>query len=63
LEIRLGSEIKGRAKENKKTSSGGKNPQLWENSPEAVDTRKELAKLACVSHDTISEKVLPEAIK
>ena len=59
MEIRLGSEIAARAKANQK-AAGGAVPQK---SAEAVDTRKELAKLAGVSHDTISEKVLPEAIK
>jgi len=58
LAIRLGSEITARAKANQKTSTGGKNPQLIQKSGEAVNTDKELAKLAGVSHDTISKKVL-----
>ena len=63
LAIRLGSEIAARAKANLKTSSGGKNPQPLQISAEAVDTRKELAKLAGVSHKNISKKILLEAIK
>ena len=55
LAIRLRSEIVERAKENQKTSSGGKNPQLIQKSGKAVNTDKELAKIAGVSHDTISK--------
>ena len=51
LAIRLGSEIAERAKANKK-ASGGAVPQK---SDKPVDVNKELAKLAGVSHDTISK--------
>lgn len=44
-----------KAKANQATSTGGANPQLRQNSDKAepVDTKKEVAKLADVSHDTI----------
>lgn len=58
--MRLKSAIKGRAKENQRTSTGGSNPQLVQKSAEPVKTRDEVAKLAGVSHDTIdkTEKIL-----
>ena len=51
LALRLESEIAGRAKKNQK-SAGGAVPQK---SAEAVETRKELAKLAGVSHNTVDK--------
>ena len=46
--------ISARAKENQKTSTGGINPQLSANLPEAaIDTREELAKSSGVSHSNI----------
>jgi len=51
LALRLEAEIAGRAKKNQKFA-GGAVPQK---SAEAVETRKELAKLAGVSHNTVDK--------
>jgi ParB-like chromosome segregation protein Spo0J len=61
--------IEAKAKENLKTSTGGKNPRPCQKSDNpAIDTKKELAKIAGVSHDTIHkveviENQAPEDIK
>lgn len=49
--------IAAKAKERQATSTGGKNPQLRQKSAQAETgkTREELAKLAGVSRDTISQ--------
>lgn len=52
------------AKENLKTSTGGLNPQPCQNSDKpAIDTKKEIAKSAGVSHDTVAkvETILKQA--
>lgn len=62
LALKLKPVIRERAKEKQITSTGGESPQLLPNSAKAVktDTRKELAKIAGVSPDTIwkTEKIL-----
>lgn len=52
-----------KAKENQKTSTGGKEPRPLQKSAKAenVDTRKEIAKVAHVSHDTIAKVKLIKA--
>ena len=45
--------IAAKAKENLKTSTGGSEPQPCQISVKAVDTKREVAKLAGVSHETI----------
>lgn len=58
LAIRLESVFADRAKANQATSTGGSTPQLKQNSAEAathIETRKEVAKAAGVSHDTVSK--------
>ncbi|MFL0197626.1 hypothetical protein ACJDU8_18945 [Clostridium sp. WILCCON 0269] len=54
LALKLEPVIAERAKENLKTSTGGKNPRPCQKSDNpAIDTKKELAQIAGVSHDTI----------
>ena len=57
LALRLEATIAARAKKNLATSTGGSNPQPCQISDKAapVDTKKELAKIAGVSHDTIAK--------
>jgi transcriptional regulator with XRE-family HTH domain len=65
MALELKEIISEKAKENQKTSTGGSNPQLLQNSAEGeapINTREELAKKAGVSHDTIAriEKIKSE---
>ena len=64
LALRLEDEIKVRAKENQKIRKGdqpGASTQKSAELPKQTETRKEIAKLAGVSHDTISKvKVIEE---
>ncbi len=59
IELALGKEsliqAVAEAKTNQRTSSGGSHPQLLQNSAEAesIDIRKQVAKIAHLSHDTI----------
>jgi phage N-6-adenine-methyltransferase len=57
LALKLKPLVAARAKANQATSTGGKNPQLMQNSSEAepVSTREEITKKSGVSHDTISK--------
>jgi len=56
LALKLEEIIAAKAKENQATSTGGAHPQLCQNSDKAaIDTKKELAKVARVSHDTIAK--------
>ena len=57
LALRLESTIAARAKKNLATSTGGANPQPCQiyDKAEPIDTKKELAKIAGVSHDTIAK--------
>ena len=57
LALKLEDFYKAKAKENLKTSTGGVNPRPLQKSVKAekIDTQKELAKIAGVSHDTISK--------
>ena len=62
LALKLEDVFKAKAKENLKTSTGGTNPQpLQKSAKAAIDTRKELAKVANVSHDTIAKVKVIEA--
>jgi len=47
--------IAAKAKAKQKTSTGGANPQLKQNSAKAekTETREELARMAGISHDTL----------
>jgi len=56
LALKMKPLISKKAKENLVTSTGGATPQPCQNSDKAaIDTKKELAKIADVSHDTISK--------
>jgi hypothetical protein len=64
LALKLKNIYAEKAKENLKTSTGGVNPQPCQNSDKVgIDTKKELAKIAGVSHDTIQkvEKIQDKA--
>lgn len=63
LALELEDVFSARAKENQKTSTGGINPQLCQISDKAaIDTKKEVAKVANVSHDTIAKVKRIEAV-
>lgn len=53
LALKLKPLIQKKAKGNLKTSTGGNNPRPLQNSVNPVNSQKELAKIAGVSHDTI----------
>lgn len=57
LALRLEETIAARAKGRQATSTGGTTPQLKQISAEAgrIETRKEIAKVAGVSHDTVAK--------
>ena len=58
IALQLEELLKPKAKANQRTSTGGAKPQLKQKSAEAeppIETRKEIAKSANVSHDTISK--------
>ncbi len=64
LALKLEDIIRRKAKENQVTSTGGVHPQLCQNSDKAtIDTKKELAKVARVSHDTIAPGAGQDAIR
>lgn len=55
LALKLEPLLAAKAKENLKTSTGGANPRpLQISAKAAVDTRKDLARIAGVSHGTLS---------
>ena len=56
LALELESTIAARAKENLHTSTGGANPQPCQKSDNpAIDTKREIAAIAGVSHDTVAK--------
>ena len=63
MALQLEDVFKDKAKENLKTSTGGTNPQPLQISVKAaIDTQKEVAKVANVSHDTIAKVKRIEAV-
>ena len=57
MALRLEETIAKRAKANLATSTGGSNPQPCQKSDKVapIDTKKEVAKIASVSHDTVAK--------
>lgn len=61
LALKLEPMIQAKAKGNQATGKSGKGKPLLQNSVKAVDTQKELAKVAKVFHDTIAKAKVIQA--
>jgi hypothetical protein len=63
LALKLEEVFRAKARDNLKTSTGGNNPQPLQKSEkvEPINTQKEIAKVAGISHDTIAKvKIIEE---